>query len=207
MGTMTPPSGTPPRTQRTVPESVFVGVIALVLGFGLGRLSAPNPSPAPASTPSRGSTVASVVPHVDTREQAAANPEPLPPSAQRVAAPDMPAVASTNQVTPPGVDVPVPAGAVAQAEKPSCVIEDFVVQEPDSVGDVWCSGEVRNIGTISAKVQILIKAYSSTGVLIDSKTTYADRRPLPPGEKTTFRTYAKASGQVIKKVSPEILYQ
>src|SRR5262249_52303292 len=124
------------------------------------------------------------------------------PAAQRapdyratVAAAAPSVTSSTGYVVPAAAPAPIvaPRPTTAPAERLNCTIEDFVTRPPDSAGSIWFDGEVKNLGSGPARVRVLVKAYSINGVLLDSRTTYADRDNIPPGERSHFNGYVKSS--------------
>ena len=83
------------------------------------------------------------------------------------------------------------------------MIEDFVVREPDSIGSIWFDGEVRNLGPGSARVQIVVKAYSINEVLLDSKSFYPDHSPIAEGQSSHFHSYVQGNSGEVRKVIPQ----
>ena len=115
-------------------------------------------------------------------------------------------VAYAVPVIPTAVAVPAVADVpAAPKEKPYCVIQDFLVRPPDSIGSIWFDGEVRNLGSQPARVKVLVKAYSINEVLLDSKSFYPDRHPVPPGESAHFNNYVGSKTGQIAKVIPEVI--
>ena len=182
-------------------KPLLVPVLCLALGFVGGWLLRPGRRAGEA-----------VEVHVrPVAEQSGARSQPPRAAAtEGLRAYDVPALPTAPAPAPAPAPTRVAAFAPAQLptpdDRPFCVVQDFVVREPNSIGAIWFDGDIVNLGPKPAAVKIVAKAYSINEVLLDSKAFYPDRYTIPPGEKAHFNNYVRSpSGETIRKVIPEVV--
>jgi len=181
-------------------------VLGFVVLVGCGR--SPTPAQAPAPEPT-----ARVVYVVVTATPAPQKEDPVLANALRQEAMTTYAAGLTRTALSASSAWAVPSGGAVptvppkpKPETPYCVVEDFLIRPPNSIGAIWFDGEVRNLGSQPAKVKVLVKAYSINEVLLDSKSFWPDRHPIPPGERAHFNNYVESkTGDEIRKVIPELI--